>query len=82
MRNKIRKTYINRISPRKTPVKPGTKLQIIDKMLRRKAGCTARECMDRCGWPAISMHQQARAAGLKLRIEKDGGLTRYYGVPA
>lgn len=62
-------------------IRPGSKLETIVGLLKRPEGCTAKECMDQVGWPAISMPQQARAAGIKLRKEKaKGEVTRYYAA--
>lgn len=58
-------------------VRPGTKLETIVGLLKRPGGCTAKEAMQACDWPSVSMPQQAKAAGLKLRKEKVGGVTRY-----
>jgi hypothetical protein len=37
-------------------------------MLRRKNGCTREEVLAETGWAAVSMQQQARAAGVTLKI--------------
>jgi hypothetical protein len=59
--------------------KSGTKLEMIVALLKRKQGCTTKDVLDATGWPAVSMPQQAKAAGLKLRKEKaKGEPTRYY----
>ena len=55
----------------------GTKLELIASMLKRKEGCTAADAMKAVGWTKISMPAQAKAAGLKLKKEKDGKVTRY-----
>lgn len=60
-------------------IRPGSKLEIVVGLLTRKEGCTAAEVLAACEWPAVSMPQQARAAGLTLRQEKDGKVTRYWG---
>jgi hypothetical protein len=57
--------------------RPGSKLEIIVKLLRRKGGCTMKQALAATGWPAISMPQQARAAGLKLKKEKRDGIYHY-----
>ena len=62
------------------PPRKGSKLEAISKMLHRKNGCTAREVMESCQWPAVSMPQQAQALGIKLRTEKDGRATRYWAA--
>lgn len=57
--------------------RPGTKLAKIVGMLKRPTGCTAAEVMKACKWPSVSMPQQAKAAGLRLKKEKVHGVTRY-----
>ena len=61
----------------KTP-REGSKLETVAKLLRRKNGCTAKDVMEACKWPAVSMPQQAKALGIKLRTEKQGRITRYW----
>jgi hypothetical protein len=61
-------------------VRPGSKLEIVVKLLTRKEGCTAADVLAATGWPAVSMPQQARAAGITLRQEKDGKVTRYWAA--
>lgn len=58
-------------------VRPGSKLEIIVGLLRRKEGCTTADVLKATGWPSVSMPQQANAAGIKLATEKDGRITRY-----
>ena len=58
--------------------RPGTKTAAVAELLTRKEGCTAKEIMDLCHWPSVSVPQQARAAGLKLRSKKEGRITRYW----
>jgi Protein of unknown function (DUF3489) len=58
----------------------GSKLEIINRMLHRKNGCTAKEVMTACEWPAVSMPQQAKALGLKLKSEKVGKSKRYWAA--
>lgn len=57
-----------------------TKAEIIGEMLMRPEGTTAQEVRETMGWPSVSMPAQARAAGLKLRKEKVGALTKYWGT--
>lgn len=57
--------------------RPGSKLEIIYKMLTRSAGCTTKQVLEACDWPAVSMPQQARALGIKLKKEKVDGVTVY-----
>lgn len=59
------------------PVRAGSKLEIIVKLLTREGGCTTKDILKATGWPAVSVPQQARAAGLKLRKEKRDGVTYY-----
>ena len=61
----------------RTP-RAGTKLEIIKRMLNRKNGCTAKEVMAACEWPAVSMPQQAKALGIKLKTQKIGRTTHYW----
>lgn len=61
-------------------VRSGTKLETVISMLKRPQGCTTKEALEATGWPAISMPQQARAAGIELRKEKEGNATRYYAA--
>lgn len=61
-------------------IRPGSKLEIVHALLTRPAGCTAAEVLKATEWPAVSMPQQARAAGLTLRQEKEGKVTRYWGT--
>jgi len=70
-------------SPRKAApaatkaIRPGSKLETIVKLLTREGGCTTKDVLKATEWPAVSMPQQARAAGLKLRKEKRDGVTYY-----
>lgn len=61
-------------------VRPGSKLAIVVGLLTREGGCTAKEILEQCGWPTVSVPQQARAAGLSLRKVKDGKVSRYFGT--
>ena len=63
-------------------VRPGSKLEIVAGLLTRKEGCTTADALAATDWPAISFNQQAKAAGLTLRKEKDGKTTRYFGTAA
>lgn len=63
-------------------IRPGSKLEIVVGLLTRKGGCTSADILAATEWPAVSVPQQARAAGLTLRQEKDGKVTRYWGTPA
>ena len=46
-------------------------------MLRRPSGCTRDDVLKATGWMAVSMQQQARAAGIKLKINKEQRPYRY-----
>jgi hypothetical protein len=48
-------------------------------MLRRANGCTREEVLKETGWMAVSMQQQARAVGIKLKINKEQRPYRYAG---
>lgn len=61
-------------------IRPGSKLEIVVGLLTRKEGCTTAEILKATEWPSVSVPQQARAAGLKLRQEKDGKVTRYWAA--
>lgn len=58
-------------------IRPNSKMAIVHGLLTRSGGCTAKEVMEACEWPSVSMPQQAKAAGLTLAKEKDGSVTRY-----
>ena len=58
----------------------GEKTLMVKALLERKSGCTSAEVLEKTGWPAVSMPAIAKAAGLKLRKEKEKGKpTRYFG---
>jgi hypothetical protein len=59
--------------------KPQNKSARIAVMLRRANGCTREEVLKETGWMAVSMQQQARAAGIKLKINKEQRPYRYAG---
>jgi hypothetical protein len=63
-------------------VRPGSKVALVADLLLREEGCTTADVLKATGWPSVSMPQQAKAAGLNLQKEKDGGVTRYRGVAA
>jgi hypothetical protein len=58
-----------------------TKTALIATLLMNPKGCTTADILKATGWPSVSVPQQAKAVGLKLRKEKDGKVTRYFGVP-
>jgi len=64
---------------KKTPAKKVNKSAKIVAMLRRANGCTREEVLKETGWMAVSMQQQARAAGIKLKINKEQRPYRYAG---
>ena len=57
--------------------RPGSKLAIIHGLLTRAKGCTSKDVLEACEWPSVSMPQQAKALGLKLKKEKVDGVTVY-----
>lgn len=60
-------------------LRPGTKLALIDRLLRQPGGCTRADVMKACDWPSVSMPQQAAALGAELKSEKKSGEpTRYW----
>ena len=73
------RTPVTEGEPKAKGVRPGSKLEIVVGLLTRKEGCTTAEILAQCQWPSVSVPQQARAAGLRLRQEKDGKVTRYWG---
>lgn len=60
-------------------IRPGSKLEIVVGLLKRPQGCTSAEILAACQWPAVSVPQMARSAGLTLRKSKDDKVTRYWG---
>jgi hypothetical protein len=77
--NRARRTKTTARAPSNvTTVRPGSKAAAIVDLLRRPEGCTTADVLKATGWPAVSMPQQAKAAGLKLRSEKEGRVTRYW----
>jgi hypothetical protein len=64
----------------KTKSGKGTKLALIASLLLRDGGCTTPDILKACGWPSVSVPAMAKAAGLKLRKEKDGRALRYFGA--
>lgn len=61
-------------------IRPGSKLEVIVGLLKKPEGCTAADVLKATGWPAVSMPQQARSAGIALRTEKEGRATRYWAA--
>jgi hypothetical protein len=59
----------------------GSKTEVVAKLLMRSGGCTTADILKATGWPAVSVPALSKAAGLKLRKEKEkGSPTRYYGA--
>lgn len=58
----------------------GSKTAMIADLMMRPGGCTTADVLAATGWTAVSMPAQAALAGLDLRKERVGGLTRYYGT--
>lgn len=58
-------------------IRPGSKLEIIARLLRRPEGCTTADVLKATEWPSVSMPQQAKAAGITLVKEKKDGVTVY-----
>ena len=48
----------------------GSALAKVAGMLRRPGGCTREQVLKATGWTAVSLQQQAKAAGVKLKIDK------------
>lgn len=74
----------------KTPSagRPAEKQDTIRKLLASKSkaankhGCTAKEVMEACNWPSVSMPQQAAALDLTLyKFKPEGQPTRYASSP-
>jgi len=73
------KTAKNRAE--KTAGKGISKTAMVGQLLLRKEGCTTADILAATKWPSVSVPAQAKAVGLGLRKEKDGKVTRYFGVP-
>lgn len=56
-----------------------SKAQLAADLLRRPEGATTKDILELTKWPAVSVPAIARSAGLTLRQEKDGKVTRYFG---
>lgn len=77
---KVAKAAKQAAKPTPKPKGAKTKIEIISALLQRKSGTTTAEILDATSWPSVSVPQQAKAAGLKLRKEKiTGKPTRYFG---
>jgi hypothetical protein len=42
-------------------------------MLQRASGCTRKQVLEVTGWKAVSMQAQAKAAGVRLKMQKVEG---------
>lgn len=60
----------------RTSVPGGNAAKIAD-MLKRKDGCTREDVLAATGWTAVSMQQQAKQAGLTLKVDKSRKPFRY-----
>lgn len=64
----------------KAPKSGESKVAVIAALLKHPEGTTTKEILAATGWPAVSVPQQAKSAGLTLRKEKvKGEPTRYFG---
>lgn len=59
--------------------KSNSKVDLIGSLLLRPDGCTTADVLEATGWPSVSMPAQAKLAGLALRKEKVGKVTKYWG---
>lgn len=85
MKTKSKKGRVTKkAAPQKMPKAKApreTKAALVADLLQRPAGCTGADILKATGWPTVSVPQQAKAAGLKLRKEKTKGEpTRYFGA--
>jgi hypothetical protein len=62
---------------RPAPKVNGNKVEQIASLLRRPNGCTRADVLAATGWGAVSMQAQAKAAGIKLKIDKTERPFRY-----
>ena len=70
------------VAPAKAKAPRGqSKTAMVGQMLLDPRGCTTADILKATGWPSVSVPAQAKAVGLGLRKEKDGSVTRYFGVP-
>lgn len=83
-----RRRPAKKVAAKKSKAKPkaakpkrdgASKTDQVAALLQRKNGCTVAEVLNVTGWPTVSMPAMARAAGLVLRKEKSGKVTRYFG---
>lgn len=78
---KARSPVKGKTAAAKTEEGAKSKLDLIGDLLKRKDGCTTADVLAVTGWPTVSMPQQAKALGLKLKKEKDGKVSRYRAAP-
>ena len=57
-----------------------TKMQIIERMLRRQKGCTAKEVKEAVGWQSVSIPQRAEQLGIKIEKRIIVKEVRYYAI--
>lgn len=62
--------------------RPNTKAYAIGEMFLRPEGVTAPEVLAVTGWPAVSMPQQAKQAGLQVTKQRRGRVVRYFASRA
>jgi hypothetical protein len=58
-----------------------TKTEHVKHLLTREGGTTIKDVLTATGWPSVSMPQMAKVLGLKLEKIKEGGVTKYKGIP-
>jgi hypothetical protein len=76
---RLRREAVDKATSKRTDEpRSGSKLAAIAKLLQRKDGCTRADVLKATGWPSVSMQQQARAAGLKLKMSKEKGEPTVY----
>lgn len=61
-------------------IRPGSKIEIVANLLKRPEGCTTAEVLAATNWLAVSMPAMAKSAGLTLKKEKDGKISRYHAA--
>ena len=60
------------------PKKP-SKRELVTQMLIRKEGCTRDEAAEATGYAKIHVPTWAKAAGIKVTIKVENGVTMYFG---
>lgn len=61
-------------------LRPGSKIEIVANLLKRPEGCTTAEILSATNWPSVSVPAMAKSAGLTLKKEKDGKISRYHAA--